>query len=100
MDGGRDDDDEVAALEQQCEAAEKAMTPSFEEKLDAMEQVRERGGAPTFLAEVGDISFIYFSHIFPGIWGYFSKFLRKTKIYLRLRRGKYDFFQCKIAFFV
>ena len=30
-----------------------------------------------FFLEAGEISFIYFSHIFPGIWGYFSKFLRK-----------------------
>ena len=28
----------------------------------------------TFSLEAGEISFIYFSLIFPGIWGYFSKF--------------------------
>ena len=33
-------------------------------------------GRSTFRAQGGNISFIYFSHISPRIWGYFSKFLR------------------------
>ena len=35
-------------------------------------------GERTFSLEPGEIFFIYFSHIFPGIWGYLSKFLRVT----------------------
>ena len=34
----------------------------------------------TFSLEAGEISFIYFSHIFPGIWGHFSKFLRLVTV--------------------
>jgi hypothetical protein len=33
-------------------------------------------GKSMFRAVISDISFIYFSHISPRIWGYFSKFLR------------------------
>ena len=29
-----------------------------------------------FCLEAGEISFTYFSHILPGTWGHFSKFLR------------------------